>query len=1047
MFAAKINGLASAYRNLPRVIKISVWLISLYLLYALLLGAITPMVVRAVAPEKLSQLLGRQVSLPQVSINPFLLRLRLDKLAIAGKNGDKPLLRLEHAEAQVNFWQSLFNRAWCVDHLTLAGLHSQIVRQRDSDGHAGFNFDDVIAKLQTGAADTPPPAANPDPTLPDVRVGAFTLTNSGLTFSDSTVAAAPVQLAYHDITIQLTNFATRATAATEASAPAIKPNQYRLSLTGRDNSTFATRGRLLLAPLDVSGSLALKQLTLMPFWPYVAPLIDAQLTDGALSIASQYQLRQSPSDSLFYRLNNSQVHLNNVQFSADDKPVVKLPQLAVSDIQLNSDGQKVNIGAIAIDDLWLSSRFDQHGLSLANLFIPKAATATDTHTAAATPAINSTAASNGDEQGSATDTAWQLALAKLQLNNADINLREQQLTQGVDWRVFPLNIQLGAVDSNLSAPVTYQIGLDISQPKGGNSPTSTTSKVSAGGHLSSQGQLDIAAQHVSGELAVTDLMLSQLQPYLRQYLNITLPTGQVNTEGQFSADAAGHAQYQGNLAVNDLEVKDSKQHLPLLKWQALSIDKIDFDLAKQQLLLGNINLDKPFAKVTIYPDQSTNIGELLVTHSAESEAPKPSTATNTADSHNAASDKAQFKVNVASIHINDGSAFFADNSLTPNFATGIEQLNGRISSISSVPGTKASVDIAGKIDRYAPMSLKGEINPLLAQPYLDLELLFKSVELTSVNPYSGTYAGYYIDKGQLTLALNYQLENNHLNGNNHVVIDQLKLGKATDSPLATSLPVTLAIALLQDRHGVIDLGLPVSGDLDNPDFSIGGIVWKAFTNVITKAVTAPFSFLAGLVSSDEELNIVAFDAGSAKLTGDEKDKLQKLAKALVDRPKLALSIKGSVNASQDSQALAEAKLQWQLQQQSGLEAMPTDFSASHIPASGKLTDALLSLYQQQFNIDPASQKVKAQQAATDSQGNVDQATLMTLWHIGLYNQLLKAQAVSDSELARLAQLRSQAVKAYLVDNAAVAPERVFLLDSKTKLDKTGTTAKLSLEAN
>ncbi len=194
--------------------------------------------------------------------------------------------------------------------------------------------------------------------------------------------------------------------------------------------------------------------------------------------------------------------------------------------------------------------------------------------------------------------------------------------------------------------------------------------------------------------------------------------------------------------------------------------------------------------------------------------------------------------------------------------------------MSSVPGTKASVDISGNIDRYAPVKVKGEINPLLDQPYLDLDVIFQSVELTTVNPYSGTYAGHYIDRGQLSLSLNYQLENNQLKGSNHVVIDQLQLGKASESDLATDLPISLAIALLQDSDGVIDLGVEVSGDVDDPEFSLGAVIWSTISNIITKAVTAPFSFIAGLADSDDELNVIEFEFGANTLTTDEQEKLQ-----------------------------------------------------------------------------------------------------------------------------------------------------------------------------
>jgi len=195
----------------------------------------------------------------------------------------------------------------------------------------------------------------------------------------------------------------------------------------------------------------------------------------------------------------------------------------------------------------------------------------------------------------------------------------------------------------------------------------------------------------------------------------------------------------------------------------------------------------------ITEDKRTNIGELIraeplgdnsaaqsqTKQSQANEAPQQ-TAAKEKNTAKTAADKA-FKLDIGSIAIKSGSAYFADNSLTPNFASGIEGLEGKISHLSSTPGTKASVDIKGKIDKYAPVTLRGEVNPLLEKPYLDLDLVFKSVELTSVNPYSGTYAGYYIDKGQLSLALNYQLEDNQLKGDNHLVIDQLKLGKPSDS--------------------------------------------------------------------------------------------------------------------------------------------------------------------------------------------------------------------------------------------------------------------------
>ncbi|MGL5396220.1 MAG: DUF748 domain-containing protein, partial [Shewanella sp.] len=477
---------------------------------------------------------------------------------------------------------------------------------------------------------------------------------------------------------------------------------------------------------------------------------------------------------------------------------------------------------------------------------------------------------------------------------------------------------------------------------------------------------------------------------------------------------------------------------------------------QNQIKIDHLRFEKPYAKVVIAKDRTTNISNLIVEQQAinasnaveqtAQTSAQAQTSANAVAPSKTAPKQPELSLDIQKISFNQGSAFFADNSLTPNFASGIEQLEGHISHLSSKPNTKASVDIKGKIDRYAPVTLKGDINPLLDKPYLDLDLVFKSVELTSVNPYSGTYAGYYIDKGQLSLALNYKLEQNQLKGSNHLVIDQLKLGKRSNSDLATSLPVTLAIALLQDRHGVIDLGMEVSGDVDSPSFSVGSIIMTAITNVITKAVTAPFSFLAGLIGSDETLDKIPFNAGQFTLTSREQESLDKLAKGLADRPMLQLSLEGSVNAVNDSQVIAERMMKRKLATLANMQPteLPADLSPSQFPSQGPLADALIKLYEQEVKANP--EDVKANIVSETKDTPLSNEELTTRWHIALYNLSVKAQTVSQGMLGDLAQERAKSVKAYLVDSKGIAPERIFLLESRVSLNQDAAQVNMSIEA-
>lgn len=1070
-----LTQLFSRFRRAPLAIKTGIYLLIGYGLYALLLGGLAPWVIKSQTPKQLQQLLGRQASLNDISINPFLLRVRLDNFALQESDPQQVFASFSQLELELAFWRSLTQGAIAIDHIYLVDPQVNVQRLASENGQVQFNFSDMLAHLE--ANQTPQAEATEDTSEPprviarDIRV-----TEGKFAYMDK---VANTELSYDELNFSLQALDTKAYSLSlpeDENKPVLAKdaNRYALSLTGSDNGQLQTQGQFQLQPLEVTGELQLAKVSLLPFWPFADGFIAAKLSDGELSFQSQYQLKQQ-QDQLHYSTHKGRFILENLLFSDQQQARVKLPLLALDNIRVDGDNQNVDIDELALQGLWADARLDKQGLDLQQLFMPATNAKPDDTAAKAQvePALAQPEAADETEalnkataQGKATahtaaepnkaqeqEKQWLLTIGKISLKQADLNLFEQQQSDGVHWRVYPLDITTGPVRSDLEGSIDYQLQLALSSD-------AQTQPETSQGQFSSTGAIDAKAFTVNGELTLTELELQQFQPYLTPYLNMQLESGKLSTQGKFTANAEGKALFQGQAGIGKLLIKDGLAFEPLLKWQNMAIDAMSFDSEANSLKISNILLEQPYAKVMITEDQRTNIGELIraeppgdnsaaqsQTKQSQAEAPQQTAAKEKINTK-ASADKA-LKLDIGSIAINNGSAYFADNSLTPNFASGIEALEGKISHLSSTPGTKASVDIKGKIDKYAPVTLRGEVNPLLEKPYLDLDLVFKSVELTSVNPYSGTYAGYYIDKGQLSLALNYQLEDNQLKGDNHLVIDQLKLGKPSDSDLATSLPITLAIALLQDRHGVIDLGLQVSGDLDSPSFSFGSIVMTAITNVITKAVTAPFSLLAGLVGSDEELNLVAFQPGIATLDADAEDKLSKLAKALDDRPKLQLSIEGSVALREDSEALAEQKLQLQLLKASKLATLPDELSASRFPTQGKLADALVELFEQQLKLDADAEKDKVKQKLAEKADGekVDEDTLLTVWHMGLYNQLLSAQEISNNELANLAQARAQAIKAFLVDSAAVAPERVFLLDSKTEMKQDASQAILSLNAD
>ncbi|MCE9684866.1 DUF748 domain-containing protein [Shewanella sp. AS16] len=1033
----KLSSFTQRFSRLPRAMRVASYCLLGYLLYAALLGLLTPYLLKTQAPAKLSELLGRPVSIAEIKINPFLLNAEIRQFRVdAVDHAD--FAAIERLSVEVNFWRSVFQQALDLDRLQIAGLSANLARLSDAP-QASFNFSDLLTRFQSEA---PPatPAAETAALMP-VKIADFELTGATLRLEDKVTGG---KLVYPDINLQLTQFDSRGLLA-EADAEAI--NSYALQIDDQDEARIGLQGQFQLQPLRVMGELQLARLQLTRFWPFVAAEFAARLDSGQLGLKSHYQLSQDKDQQLQLQSDQGHLSLERLEFSHREQTLLALPEFALDGIAVDLAAKRVTIADSRTQGLMLKAAIDKDGVDLLPLFMPKflalsqqespeAAQVKPAPQAEAQTAIASDAATGDITAKTAAEANWLVTLGGFTLQDYDINISEQGLAQTqVQWRIYPLNLSTGEIRSDLSQAVDYELSLELNQQ----------------GKLQAQGRADLQQQTLDTKIALTQLALAQFEPYIRPFLSIDIDSGSLSTQGELRADAAGKAIYKGSARVDELLIKDKQLKAPLLQWQSLAVEQLAFDAGARQLTIDKLAFAEPYAKVIIAEDRSTNIGNLVVAQAAQPPAAETaSEVTAQAESGETSTKDAptaeDFSITINQISFANGSAFFADNSISPNFAASIESLEGQISALSSTPGTKASVDIRGKIDKYAPVTLKGDINPLLEQPFLDLDLDFKNVELTSVNPYSGTYAGYYIDKGQLSLALNYQLENNQLKGKNHLVIDQLELGKPSDSDLATSLPVTLAVALLQDRNGVIDLGMEVSGDLDSPDFSIGGIVLTAFTNVITKAVTAPFSLLAGLFGSEEALDKIHFAAGMATLEASEGEKLATLAKALADRPKLTVSIMAGVDAKNDSQALAEAQIKRQLAEIAAIdvEALPAKLSASHFPTQGPLSAALQQLYQRLLQTDPAD--IKAKILAEAGEQKLTEETLLTRWHLALYNLCRNAIKPGEDDLGDLAQARSKAVKAYLVDTLGVAPERVFLLESRINLSQNAQEAQLTLGA-
>ena len=1142
----------SRFSTKPKWFRLSTYLVLIYLTYALLIGVVTPAVLKAKLPNIVKENIGRDAAVEDIAVNPFLLKIEVTNFVIYPNihssnesednvvilNQENHFFSVGNVSLDVGFWQSLFTFTPAVESLTIDEPFVSIARLSESEDTQIFNFSDILTHIEKRNTNVPTePEDASEGQIPRITLRDFALNEGRVVIEDKVTNTL---LDYPELSVDLQDLDTHALISSSSvgnknanpksdksesdqSKGKLAFNQYQFNLLTAEKGNIAIDGEFQLSPLKVTTDITINDVALTPLWSLSKDLIEADLVDGKVNLSLHAEVFEQDTAFQFI-LERGEFGVNNLVFNADSSPattgtakssqeIIAIPAFAIHDINVNALEQQVSIAEVAFDNVRVSGLFDKSGLDLQRLFTPKSSAADATSANANPSAAQKGNSETEDEDVSnvATDstnelaheTSWYVELHQFAFNDGSIDLLERSVSDGTYYRISNLNIKSGKVTTDFSKPISYTTSLHISADP---QTFSDTSK----GALSSSGSVVIAEQTVQGKAAIEQLVLSQFQQYVSPHANVTLEDGLFNLNVEFDGAFMNAADKENidslnvkaSTSINNLSVLDDASS-PLLQWQSLNVDNIEFDHASNQLRVDNIHLQAPFARLTIDEAKQTNVSKLIVASSdksANSESASETGSATTSKASNAnvhasttaePSQANELAIAVNTISIENGKAYFADHSLTPKFASAIESLNGKVLGIDSRSTSPANVDITGKIDNYAPVKLAGTIHPLKDDIDLDLDFSVKGAELTSVNPYSGTYMGYYIDKGLLSLAVQYKLNGKALEGKNRVVIDQLTLGKKSNSEQALSLPLGLAIALLEDRNGVIDLGLDVSGDIDSPDFSFGSIILNAIGNIITKAVTAPFSLLANLVGSDDELDNVEFGFGEHSLNADAQEKLNTLAKALKKRPGLRVNIEGTVNAMSDASALAQRQLNTTLLTRSGYaDASATSgnastnenslaggenessntpgsvqrdsISGSNIPLEGPLADALLSYYVEVFTPDlnqeydnmvaqlypelANSDNEQSQKSADNNKEVINEESVNRALSIARYNKLRNNIDIPESDLILLADARSKAVKGYLANEAEVEANRLFLLNTQHDLHTEFSGVELTLEA-
>ncbi|MGY3260171.1 DUF748 domain-containing protein [Pseudomonas chlororaphis] len=935
-------------------------------LYSLLGFLILPGIALRVANQQLANYATVPAKIQRIEFNPFSLELTLWGLNIGEPGKEQVAFERLYANLQLD---SLWTRALHLADIELDKPKSEILFAKDGKLN-------LLGLFNLPASEPTPddPEAKPFP----LRIERIKLAGGYVHFQDAR-PSEPIDFLYDKLDLELKNLSTLPDDSADMTLVAAGPAGGQIDWSGNFS----------LTPIASEGTLKVTDGQMKAWWPYVRDALPLVLEDGVLNLNTRYKLNLSKETELL--LSDASISVAPFAIKTPDgRPLARLERLDVSETTVDLAKQQVVVGKIRSQKLETWAALEADGqLDWQKLFASQPAKP------ATKPAP--AAADTPPAPAPAPSKPWQVLLKDVQLRNYQVHLADRQAKPAVALEVGPLNVDVQNFDSLNQSP--FNLKLDTGVGKQG--------KILANGVVN--------LQPVTAKLAVQtkDIDLRVAQSYISPFIRLELRSGMLGSDLAVDLKNIDPLTFSvtGRAQVDQLHTLDTLKTRDFVKWQQLVLEGLNYQHG-DSLTINKVNLMQPYARFMINDDRTTNIDDLLIPQPADS-APKGAAKP-------AAKEK-PLGIHIGQIAINDGSANFADFSLTPNFATAVQQLNGQIGTIDSRQAKPANVDIKGKVDRYAPVTIKGSVNPFDPMAALDIATSFKRVELTNLTPYSGKFAGYRIRKGRLNLDLHYVITNGQLKAENKVVVEQLELGEKVDSPDAVSLPLKLAVALLKDVDGKISIELPVTGDLNNPQFSVMPIVWQTLRNLIVKAAAAPFKLIGGLVAGggSEDLGSVSFAPGSSDLSPESEAALVKLSNALKERPALRLEIEGTAAQSSDGPLIAEQRLEREYQynyykmlQRRG-DKVPAQASLLEVPEKEK-APLLEGIYRTRLKTQPP--------AEWKDLGKEERTAKMR-------EGVIKFWSGSDVLLRQLGQERASSIKDFLVDKGQLTDDRVYFIDA------------------
>ena len=747
-------------------------------------------------------------------------------------------------------------------------------------------------------------------------------------------------------------------------------------------------GGVRLNPLKLYGVIDVKNLKLSKLYSYAFPDFDAVLNQGKLDLHIPYKV--DLTNELKFSIEGATAALFDLAFTnkMNRASLINLEKLNVDGLDFLWPQKSVKLEKVELNKPYFSTLLDKNReLTLLKSFSSKAA-------------------KEYKEIDKEKPSEWNLLLKNIVINDGDFTFIDGRQAEQIKSEVSNLSLQLKDVTLDQKEPIDYILNATLNE---------TAS-------LNSTGALFIKPFKLKSNIKLKDFDTTNYVNYAKPYINFLIKDGKVSSHAKVNVSYEKDLKLDvlGDIDIHSLLLKTADEK-KLLAWKSLDINGIHYVHNPMKIEIKDFELNEPYIRAHIAKDGSTNFSGLL----------KESETQTKQEVKKENKKKSDLKIKIGPIKLTNGTSDFSDFSLPFPFKTHVHSLEGGLSTLDFGTTTPSELSLKGQIDKYGYTDIKGKLSPFNFKESASLNLLFKNVDLTSLTPYSSKFVGYKIKQGKLSMDLKYSIDKNKLQGDNKINIDTLILGEIVDSPDATSLPLGLAIALLKDSDGQIDIDMPVRGNVNDPDFSYGGVVWGAIGNMITGIVTAPFRILGEMLGvSEEELKSVDFDKGSPKIIPTEHEKLENLSKILAKRPAIKLSISGGYDEVFDKYELQKQKFKTLINKELSESKKDTD--------SDVYGSALKNIYVKDFSLEQYD-VLKDSFTAKEDDNKTKQTTAKKVPEVDTisFNNKMQKEITTNikiekPEFEKLANQRANSIKTELVEKYKIDTKRLDILPPKPK---------------